>query len=235
MGARDGRISRCGSGRRRSTRSGPGPKPSFTCTSPKRRCGPGPGWPGSTTSGPCLLSRLRQVLGTRCQIQLKPVINLNDEPAPVDSYEIPARIAEHLRLRQPMDVFPHAAGGSRRTDLDHTTPYLHPQRGGPPGQTAVGNLGPLVRYHHRVKTHAAVERATTRGWQLDLARPHRTHLPGQHQRHPPARQIGVRPTDLARRELAAGADREKSSRRSRQDFPRRLHPDRLTGIPKSLD
>ena len=103
--------------------------------------------------GPVLLTRLRQVLGTRCQIQLKPVINLNDEPAPVDSYEIPARIAEHLRLRQPMDVFPYAAGGSRRTDLDHTTPYLHPQRGGPPGQTAVGNLGPLVRYHHRLKTH----------------------------------------------------------------------------------
>ena len=103
--------------------------------------------------GPVLLTRLRQVLGTRCQIQLKPVINLNDEPAPVDSYEIPARIAEHLRLRQPVDVFPYAAGGSRRTDLDHTTPYLHPQRGGPPGQTAVGNLGPLVRYHHRLKTH----------------------------------------------------------------------------------
>ena len=103
--------------------------------------------------GPVLLTRLRQVLGTRCQIQLKPVINLNDTPAPVDSYEIPARIAEHLRLRQPADVFPYAAGGSRRTDLDHTTPYLHPQRGGPPGQTAVGNLGPLVRYHHRLKTH----------------------------------------------------------------------------------
>ena len=103
--------------------------------------------------GPVLLSRLRQVLGTRCQIQLKPVINVNDQPAPVDSYEIPARIAEHLRLRQPADVFPYAAGGSRRTDLDHTTPYLHPQRGGPPGQTAVGNLGPLVRHHHRVKTH----------------------------------------------------------------------------------
>ncbi len=28
--------------------------------------------------GPVLLTRLRQVLGTRCQIQLKPVINLND-------------------------------------------------------------------------------------------------------------------------------------------------------------
>ena len=103
--------------------------------------------------GPVLLSRLRQVLGTRCQIQLKPVIDVNDQPAPVDSYEIPARIAEHLRLRQPADVFPYAAGGSRRTDLDHTIPYRSPDTGGPPGQTAGGNLGPLARYHHRVKTH----------------------------------------------------------------------------------
>ena len=103
--------------------------------------------------GPVLLTRLRQVLGTSCQIRLKPVINLNDEPAPVDSYEIPARIAEHLRLRQPADVFPYAAGGSRRTDLDHTLRYQSLNKGGPPGQTAVGKLGPHVRYHHRVKTH----------------------------------------------------------------------------------
>jgi hypothetical protein len=25
--------------------------------------------------------------------------------------------------------------------------------GGPPGQTSLGNLGPLSRHHHRVKTH----------------------------------------------------------------------------------
>ena len=103
--------------------------------------------------GPVLLSRLRQLLGDRCQVLLKPVIDLNDTPAPVDSYEIPARIAEHLRLRQPVDVFPYAAGGSRRTDLDHSVAYRHPDHGGPPGQTGVGKLGPLVRYHHRVRTH----------------------------------------------------------------------------------
>ncbi len=74
-------------------------------------------------------------------------------PAPVDSYEIPDVIREHLRLRQPVDVFPYAAGGSRRTDLDHTLRYVHPDHGGPPGQTGVGKLGPLARYHHRVTTH----------------------------------------------------------------------------------
>ena len=36
-----------------------------------------------------------------------------------------------------------------------TTPFPTgpPTTGGPPGQTAVGNLGPLARYHHRLKTH----------------------------------------------------------------------------------
>ena len=142
MGARDGRISRCGSCRRRSTRNGPGPEPWFTCTSPKRRFGPGPGWPGSKTSGRCCCRRLRQVLGTRCQIQLKPVIDVNDQPAPVDSYEIPARIAEHLRLRQPADVFPYAAGGSRRTDLDHTIPTGPPTRAARPVRPRSGTSDP---------------------------------------------------------------------------------------------
>lgn len=103
--------------------------------------------------GPVLVGRLGRLVGDRCQILLKPVIDLNDTPAPVDSYEIPARIAEHLRLRQPADIFPYAAGGSRRADLDHTIAYLPPEKGGPPGQTGIGKLGPLVRYHHRVRTH----------------------------------------------------------------------------------
>ncbi|HEU4513603.1 MAG TPA: hypothetical protein VFR87_10915, partial [Nocardioidaceae bacterium] len=32
-------------------------------------------------------------------------------------------------------------------------PYLSPDTGGPPGQTAMGNLGLLTRFAHRVKTH----------------------------------------------------------------------------------
>ena len=70
--------------------------------------------------GPVLVSRLGLLIGDRTQIILKPVIDLNNMPAPVDSYEIPDVIREHLRLRQPVDVFPYAAGGSRRMDLDHT-------------------------------------------------------------------------------------------------------------------
>ena len=71
----------------------------------------------------------------------------------MDAYEIPDAIAEHVRLRQPVDVFPYAAGSSRRTDLDHTTPFLPMDQGGPPGQTCVDKLGPLARYSHHVRTH----------------------------------------------------------------------------------
>ena len=106
--------------------------------------------------GPVLLTRLGQLLGDQTQILLKPVIDVNEVPAPVDSYEIPDRIRHHLRLRQPVDVFPYAAGPStgsgRRMDLDHTLRFIPPGPGGPPGQTGIGNLSPLTRYHHRVKT-----------------------------------------------------------------------------------
>ena len=104
--------------------------------------------------GPILLSRLRTVLGDHCTINLKPVIDLPAGHTPIDAYEIPASLREQLLLRNPADVFPYAAALSRSIDLDHTIPYLHPDRGGPPGQTRIGNLGPHTRHHHRLKTHS---------------------------------------------------------------------------------
>jgi hypothetical protein len=108
--------------------------------------------------GPVLLRRLHMILGDRCSISLKPVIDLPAGHTPVDAYEIPARLREQLQLRFPADVFPYAAGVSRSIDMDHTIAYLSPDKGGPPGQTRIGNLGPHVRYHHRAKTHG--------GWQV---------------------------------------------------------------------
>ncbi|MEP6666542.1 MAG: hypothetical protein ABJA81_08860, partial [Nocardioidaceae bacterium] len=35
----------------------------------------------------------------------------------------------------------------------HTIGYVSPDDGGPPGQTALENLGPMIRFHHRIKTH----------------------------------------------------------------------------------
>jgi hypothetical protein len=108
--------------------------------------------------GPVLLSRLHSLLGNRCSINLKPVIDLPAGHTPIDAYEIPASLREQLLLRNPADVFPYAAAVTRSIDIDHTIPYLHPDRGGPPGQTSIGNLGPHTRRHHRLKTHG--------GWQV---------------------------------------------------------------------
>jgi hypothetical protein len=113
--------------------------------------------------GPVLLNRLHALLGDHCTISLKPVIDLPAGHTPVDSYEIPARLREQLQLRYPADVFPYAAAVNRRIDLDHTIPYISPDRGGPPGQTRIGNLGPYLRRHHNHKTHG--------GWQVRQPEP----------------------------------------------------------------
>ena len=113
--------------------------------------------------GPVLLGRLHALLGDRCSISLKPVIDLPAGHTPIDAYEIPASLREQLILRNPADVFPYAAAVTRSIDIDHTIPYLHPDRGGPPGQTSIGNLGPHTRHHHRHKTHG--------GWQVRQPEP----------------------------------------------------------------
>lgn len=84
-----------------------------------------------------------------CAVVVKPVVDLRDQ-APVDAHEIPARLREAVALRSPADCFPFASGVGRRGDIDHTVPFVE---GGPPGQTRLGNLAPLTRFHHRVKTH----------------------------------------------------------------------------------
>ncbi len=113
--------------------------------------------------GPMTATMLADLLG-HSQITLKPVIDLNHGPSG-DAYEIPTDIAERVHLAQPADVFPFAEGLSRHLDLDHHTPY---DRDGPPGQTAVGNLGKLNRRHHRLKTFAPgwtlTHRARNRYW-----------------------------------------------------------------------
>jgi Domain of unknown function (DUF222) len=108
--------------------------------------------------GPIVLSRLQMLLGGHCQINLKPVIDMPAGHIPIDCYEIPASLREQLLLRYPADVFPYANTISRSVDIDHTIAYLSPDEGGPPGQTRIGNLGPHIRYHHRIKTHS--------GWQV---------------------------------------------------------------------
>ena len=75
------------------------------------------------------------------------------ERIPVDAYEIPQRTRDAVRLRNLADVFPYGSCTTATMDLDHTTPYLPMNRGGPPGQTSLANLGPMTRHHHRAVTH----------------------------------------------------------------------------------
>jgi len=103
--------------------------------------------------GPVTVAQAREFLGAHCAVTIAPVIDLADQ-VPVDAYEVPTVMAEALHLRNPADVFPYATNLGRRKDKDHTVPYLHPDNGGPPGQTHLGNLGPLTRFHHRIRTHS---------------------------------------------------------------------------------
>ncbi len=52
----------------------------------------------------------------------------------------------------PADTFPFASNTTRSMQIDHTTPY-RPR--GPAGQSAIGNYGPMVGFHHRIKTHGS--------------------------------------------------------------------------------
>jgi hypothetical protein len=75
------------------------------------------------------------------------VIDLNDRVS-VDSYEIPDRIRERVKLMDLVDQFPFGgtAETTLRTDLDHIEPYTTT---GPPGQTNTDNLAPESRFHYR--------------------------------------------------------------------------------------
>ena len=50
----------------------------------------------------------------------------------------------------PADTFPFANDTSRNKQIDHTEAYV---RGGPAGQSRIGNSGPMTTFHHRIKTH----------------------------------------------------------------------------------
>ena len=102
--------------------------------------------------GPVTLDQARKWLG-HCHVTVKPVIDLANQ-APVDGYEVPDRLREAMHLRSPVDVFPYATNTSRRKEADHSDPYVDPGDGGPPGQTRLDNLAPMVTFHHRIKTHS---------------------------------------------------------------------------------
>ncbi len=56
-----------------------------------------------------------------------------------------------------MSVYPWSQSAGPAVDLDHTTAYVPLEKGGPPGQTGVGKLGPLARREHRHKTFGHIK------------------------------------------------------------------------------
>ena len=101
--------------------------------------------------GPVLLDQVRGWL-THRQVKVVPVIDIPGI-TPVDRYEVPARMAEAIRLRTPADATPYSPNLSRRGDNDHTQTYVPLDHGGPPGKTTIPNLARLSRANHRWKTH----------------------------------------------------------------------------------
>jgi Domain of unknown function (DUF222) len=101
--------------------------------------------------GPATVQQVKDWL-SRTDVVVKPVLDPAGV-APVDAYEIPDRHREAVHLMTPADAFPYASSVSRGIDVDHTDPYAEISVGGPPGQTAIGNLAKLTRRHHRIKTH----------------------------------------------------------------------------------
>jgi hypothetical protein len=119
--------------------------------------------------GPVTGAWLRAVLGPRARFTVQPVFYPLAQ-APVDAYEVPARLRAAVKLLSPADCFPWGTSVGAGMDVDHTVAYRRPSgRDGPVPcgrQTAIGNLGLLSRTHHRVKTFGR--------WQ------HRQPFPGIH-------------------------------------------------------
>jgi hypothetical protein len=77
-------------------------------------------------------------------------------------YRPSAALDEHVRYRDRTCTAPGCTVPADRADLDHTVEF-HPAPGDPPGgddarplgSTSAGNLGPVCRHHHRLKTETA--------------------------------------------------------------------------------
>lgn len=95
-----------------------------------------------------------QHLGPRCRFTITPALDPLGQ-LPVDAYEIPLRHRNAVRILSPADCFPYAANtDASAMQIDHTVAFDH-RAGAPPGQSRIGNYGPMVGFHHRLKTHGS--------------------------------------------------------------------------------
>ncbi|WP_181311950.1 hypothetical protein [Nocardioides campestrisoli] len=114
---------------------------------------PGTGIVRIPDHGPVTADWVRRWLGESA-FTIRPVLAVEGQ-APVDAYEVPDSHRRAVQVLNPADVFPYATSTSPGShQLDHTRAY---QRGRP-GQSRIGNYGPMTGFHHRIKTHG--------GWQV---------------------------------------------------------------------
>jgi hypothetical protein len=90
-----------------------------------------------------------EALGPHCRFKVQPVLDIAGM-APVDAYEIPDRHRQAVQILTPADTFPYGTNLTRNKQVDHTRPW---KADGPPGQSGIGNYGPMTTPHHRIKTH----------------------------------------------------------------------------------
>ena len=95
------------------------------------------------------------------KVTIRPILNTTHIDA-VDSYQVPTRMRAALEARFPVDAFPYGTRDSHTCDADHTTAFDHHNKTGT-GQTRLGNLAPLSRFTHRLKTHG--------GWHVEQPQP----------------------------------------------------------------
>jgi len=135
--------------------------------------------------GPAVEEAIRSWLGDPGAV-IGPVLDLERDWA-VDGHDAPEAMREQVVQRDPHCVHPWCQHPARAADLDHITPYVPMDEGGPPGQTAPGGLAPLCRRHHRCKT--------TGRWRYRRLRDGSYHWTDPHDRHYLVTATGTRELD----------------------------------------
>ena len=100
--------------------------------------------------GPATLAKIRDWL-SGASVTVLPVLDMARVDA-IDAHDPPRWMRDLVTRRDTHCVFPFCDTGSPCCDLDHISPYVPMDEGGPPGQTHPQNLAPLCRHHHRAKT-----------------------------------------------------------------------------------
>ena len=95
---------------------------------------------------------VRRHLGERCRFKITPVLDPLDQ-VPVDAWEIPDRHRQAVHLLTPADTFPFAGNTTRAMQIDHTIAWTAKRAAGGEKQSRIGNYGPMIGLHHRIKTH----------------------------------------------------------------------------------